>query len=195
MSANRSRSLFAQHRERKRLIQQANEHGEPQFGEALYVVEQCATGARREYEIISAEFMELLRDAARVLNVNFDAIVAPHFGLLADYHRCVYTWRGPGGGWATLAFDSGHAMLTLIGAPRIDKLVGSFAYSICSERGALRLRNVGPYAELLLQPIERSSDVLLVVPETHTKLVLQNETPHRLCAESAARCSPVDESE
>lgn len=179
MSGNRSRSLFAQ----QRIQQRIESDDDMLYGDALRAVEQCVeqNGVTPVRQFVSNEFIELLRDAAIVLDVDFDTQIAPHFASLADYDRCVYSWRGVTGTWATLMFDgSRHAMLTLLGAPRIDKLVGTFAYGVCSERNVLRIRDVGPYAEMLVQPIAGTDNVLLVVPELRTELVLQNETPHRL---------------
>lgn len=149
--------------------------------EALYAVEQCARGAAGERQLVSGEFIQSLRDAAIVLGIDFASVVEPHFGSLGEYDQCVYTWRGAGA-WATLMFDTQQqrAMLALIGAPSVDKLVGAFAYSTCNERDALRLIDVGPYAEMLVQPIAGSHDVRLIVPELRTELVLRNETPDRL---------------
>lgn len=179
MSKNLSRSLFAQQREKSRAAVKCGDLLDP---EAVYAVEQCARG---QYglakQFVSIEFMEALREAAFALDVEFGSVVEPHFATLAEYDRCVYSWCGSTGHWATLMFDGArHAMLALVGVPRVDKLVGTFAYGVCGERSALRLTGVGPYAELLVQPLPDSNNVLLVVPEARVELELHNETPQRL---------------
>jgi hypothetical protein len=178
-NAKRARSLFAQQREQSRVAAKSDDTLD---AEAVYAVEQCLSGqcdAARQF--VSTEFMEALREAAFALGVEFSSCVEPHFATLAEYDRCVYSWRDGAGHWATLMFDGARsAMLALVGAPHIQKLVGTFAYSVCGERSALRLTDVGPYAELLVRPLPDSSNVLLIVPEARLELELYNETPQRV---------------
>ncbi len=152
--------------------------------EAVYTVEQCVGGHYRDgqRQLVPVAFIESLRDAAFSMGVDYSCVVEPHFGTLAEYDRCIYIWQGAEPNrWATLWFHAKRgASLALIGAPGVEKLVGNFAYDICTEREALRLRDVGPYAEVLVVPLPDSSDVEMIVPETGTQIVLRNETPHRL---------------
>jgi len=195
MSASKkSRSLFAQMRDKQRhediaQIRNKQRHDDavPSAAlldeEAMRAVERCRDGLcdSGERQFVSIDFFEAMQFAAFGLNIDFASVVAPHFGCLDDYDRCIYTWRGSLGTWVQLMFDEmSRAMLTLVGVPQIDKLVGSFVYEVSTERGALRLRDVGAYGEVLIQPIVDSSDVLLCIPERKVQLVLTNETPQRL---------------
>lgn len=180
-TAKRARSLFVQQREKIKVVAKSDIALD---ADAVYAVETCLAGrceATRQF--VSREFMEALKEAAFALGVEFSSRVQPHFTTLADYDKCVYRWRDGTGHWCMLMFDGEQyaAMLALIGAPRIQKLVGTFAYSVCSERGALRLINVGPYAEVLVRPLTDSSNVLLIVPEAKLELELYNETPQYVC--------------
>lgn len=186
-SNNRSRSLFAERRAQL-AAKSAQKPGVDIDPDAIYAVEQCANGAYKqgERQLVPIGFIEALRDAAFALDIDFGGVVAPHFDTLDEYDRCVYTWRsGDSCGWAVLLFDGmRRAMLTLKDVPGIAKLVGTFAYSVCPERGALRLHDVGPYAEVLVEP--DGGNVRLRVPEAKTTLVLNNETPERLRVAPAA---------
>lgn len=187
MSArSKARSIFAKQMAAKRAEARSSVHAALNE-EAVFMVNQCINGQRDGiYECVSLDFIEDLRDAAFSLGVDYEQMVAPYFHTLAEYERCIYTWYGASGEWVTLLFNKYHkALLTIVGAPRIDKLVGSFAYNMSAERKVLCISDVGPYAEILVQPVAGSSDVLLVVPERKLELLLTNQTPQRLCTAPA----------
>lgn len=152
---------------------------------AIYAVEQCVQGQYRNtpQQLVTAGFIEALRDAAFAANVDFAAAVEPFFVALDSYDRCVFSWRGLDGCWAMLMFgERDRAMLSVVGAPRLQKLVGSFPYCVCDTRKALRITDVGSYPELLISPCaDCSGDVTLSVPGTDVALHMRNETPQRLC--------------
>jgi hypothetical protein len=176
----KSRSLFARRQELKRVVDNACVTIDPV---ALYEVEQCISGrCDEEPQCVSAQFIQALRDAAFALDVQYETVVAPHFFVLQPYERCVYTWTSANGGWCMLSFDDKtRALLVIVGASRVEKLVGAFAYNVCRERHAIRLTDVGPYSEMLLKPMTTSStDLLLYIPDINVSMPLVNQTPQRL---------------
>jgi hypothetical protein len=182
MSASKkARSIFAQLRSKQ--LEDSGPGESLIDEEAMRAVERCRDGLHDPdgRQFVSVDFIEALQFAAFGLNVDFATVVAPHFGCLDDYDRCIYTWRGALGAWVQLMFDEmNRALLTLVGVPQVEKLVGSFVYEVSSERGALRMPDVGAYGEVLVRPIVDSSNVLLCIPERKVQLVLTNETPQRL---------------
>lgn len=182
-SSKRARSLFAQ--QRMKATKSAPIEGID--SEVIYAVEQCVAGAYAgsARQVVPIGFMEQLRDAAFCLNVDFATQVAPFFNSLEEFDRCIFTWRGASKCWAVLMFDGvRRAELALVGVPGMQKLVGTFTYSICPERTALRLHDVGPYAEVLAEP--DGSDVVLRVPDTGATIKLINQTPEHLRIAPAA---------
>jgi hypothetical protein len=180
-----SRSLFSQRQALKKAVIDPSAAAlvDP---DALYTVTQCVNGNySKDPQCVPLFFIQSLRDASFVMDVDYELHVAPYFFSLEPYERCVYMWTNPTGGWLILAFDSmRRALLTIVGAPRIDKLVGAFPYSMCAERNSIRLANVGPYAEILLEPHDNSTDVIFTIPELNVSMILTNQTPQRLRTEA-----------